>query len=122
MGKRYILDGKRAVECGDLMTWAKWFENAGNRRVADETIDGVRVSTVFLSLDYSFGDGPPMLFETMVFGGSLDQEQDRCTTWDEAEAMHEAMVARVKGANDAVQGREPALSAKRPSGTEGSGS
>jgi hypothetical protein len=32
----------------------------------------------------------------MVFGGPLDQEQDRCTTWDEAEAMHAAMVARVK--------------------------
>ena len=40
-----------------------------------------------------------MLFETMVFGGSLDQEQDRCTTWDEAEAMHKAVVERVKGAN-----------------------
>lgn len=106
MGERYILDGKRAVECGDLMTWAKWFETA-NRRVADETIDGVRVSTVFLSLDHSFGDGPPMLFETMVFGGPLDQEQDRCTTWDEAETMHKAMVARVKGANAEVTGRPP---------------
>lgn len=96
MSDRYILDGKRAVECDDLVTWAKWFGDRKNRRVADETIDGVRVSTVFLSLDHSFGEGPPMLFETMVFGGPMDQEQARCTTWDEAETMHAAMVARVK--------------------------
>lgn len=95
MSVRYILDGKRAVECPDLMTWAKWFET-GERRVADEMFDGVRVSTVFLALDHSLGYGPPMLFETMVFGGPMDQEQDRCTTWDEAEAMHAAMVARVR--------------------------
>jgi hypothetical protein len=115
VSKRYILDGKRAVECHDLMTWAKWIET-GDRRVADETIDGVRVSTVFLSLDHSFGEGPPMLFETMVFGGPLDQEQGRCTTWDEAEAMHAAMVTRMKGQGSNVEltGAEPASSAERP--------
>jgi hypothetical protein len=95
MNGKYILDGKIAVECHDLKAWAKWYET-GNRRVADETINGMRVSTVFLSLDHSFGEGPPMLFETMVFGGPLDQEQDRCATWDQAEAMHKAMVYRVK--------------------------
>lgn len=95
MTDRYILDGKRAVECPDPITWARWYESA-NRRVALETIDGVRISTVFLALDHSFGEGPPMLFETMVFGGPLDEEQDRCATWEEAEAMHKAMVARVR--------------------------
>ena len=95
MTDRYILDGKRAVECPDLIAWARWYESA-NRRVASDTIDGVRISTVFLSLDHSFGEGPPMLFATMVFGGPLDKEQDRCTTWEEAEAMHKAMVARVR--------------------------
>ena len=95
MTNPYILDGKRAVECPDLLTWAAWSESA-HRRVAIEEINGVRVSTVFLALDHSFGEGPPLLFETMVFGGPLDQELDRCTTWEEAEAMHAAMVARVK--------------------------
>lgn len=95
MTDRYILDGKRAVECPDLTAWATWY-GSGNRRVASDTIDGVRISTVFLALDHSFGEGPPMLFETMVFGGPLDEEQDRCTTWEEAEAMHTAMVARVR--------------------------
>ena len=51
---------------------------------------------VFLGLDHSFGSGPPLLFETMVFGGPLDEEMDRYTTWDEAEAGHKAMVKRVQ--------------------------
>jgi hypothetical protein len=29
--------------------------------------DGRRVSTVYLGMDHSFGDGPPLLWETMVF-------------------------------------------------------
>lgn len=92
---KYILDGKRAVKCPDLLTWAEWFETK-NRRVASDMIGDVKVSTIFLALDHSFGSGPPLLFETMVFGGPLDQEQTRCATWEEAEAMHAAMVARVK--------------------------
>jgi len=91
----YILEGHKAVPV-DLMTWAEWFEkNNGNRHVADETIEGVRISTVFLGLDHAYGGGPPMIFETMVFDGPLDQEQDRCSTWEEAEATHAKMKERV---------------------------
>lgn len=95
---QYILKGKTAVACGDIKEWGEWFGKA-DRKVARETIDGVEVSTVFLGLDHSFGDGPPLLFETMVFGGEMDGDQDRCTTWEQAEEMHRAMVARVKGHN-----------------------
>jgi hypothetical protein len=93
MGK-YISDGKIAVECEDLMKWGMWFETA-KRHVADEIVNGVRISTVFLGMDHSFNDGKPILFETMVFGGDLNGEMDRCSTWDEAVAMHETMVKRV---------------------------
>lgn len=65
------------------------------RRVGHtETWNG-EVSTVFLGLDHSWSGPPPLLFETMVFGGTLDQEQVRYSTWDEAEAGHAAMVAKV---------------------------
>lgn len=50
----------------------------------------------FLGIDHNWGVGPPLLFETMVFGGWLDGEQERCSTWDEAEAQHKTMVLRVK--------------------------
>ena len=95
MGDKYILEGKQTVECNDLITWARWFET-GNRRVAEDIISGVRISTIFLGLDHAFRGGPPMLFETMVFGGALNEEQERCTTWDQAEQMHKNMVERVK--------------------------
>lgn len=93
---KYILDGHTPVEERDLHTWAKWFET-GSRQVANDHVGAVRVSTVFLGIDHRFGgDGPPILFETMVFGGPLDDEQDRYSTWEEAEAGHAAMLARVK--------------------------
>jgi len=36
----------------------------------------VHVSTVFLVVDHSFGGGVPILFETMVFGYSKDDDDD----------------------------------------------
>jgi hypothetical protein len=87
MSEHYILDGKKAIPC-DLMTWARAFEKQG-RHVAFSEKDGVKVSTVFLGLDHRFGDsGPPLIFETMIFGGEHDQYQERYSTWEEAEAGH----------------------------------
>ena len=100
MSSRYILEGHNLVPCEDLMEWADWFEKT-ERHVANEVVDGgPQVSTVFLGMDHGgiFNQGPPILFETMVFGGPLDQEQDRYATWEEAEAGHKAMVARVRAA------------------------
>lgn len=87
MTDKYILDGHNAVPCDDLMKWAKWIEKA-DRHVAQETRGEVRVSTVFLGLDHSFGGPTPILFETMIFGGEHDGYQQRCSTWDEAAEMH----------------------------------
>ena len=67
-------------------------------RVDVTKIDEVVISTVFLGLDYRMSRrGPPLLFETRVFGGSLDRFQNRCATWDKAEAMHAEAVALVRG-------------------------
>lgn len=74
------------------------FESADARRVASTRLpDGKWVSTVHLVFDHSFGDGPPLIFETMVFRneddmGELDVE--RYATREEALAGHEAMVQR----------------------------
>ena len=86
MAEHYILKDRKPVAV-DLMTWAN-FLSEENRRVAWTENGDVHVSTVFLGLNHQFGDGPPLLFETMIFGGEHDQYQDRCSTWDEAEAMH----------------------------------
>ena len=93
-----ILAGHSVVVCNDILEWGRWLETA-DRTVADTTVWGERVSTVFLGIDYSFDDGPPLWFETMVFGVSpLGGVQVRYTTWDEAEAGHTAIVERVKAA------------------------
>lgn len=97
----YTLDGREPKRVS-MREWAPWFE-AANRRVARTNITPkISVSTIFLGLDHSFGAGPPILFETMVFGGALDRETARYSTYDEAEAGHAAMVERVKCASSPI--------------------
>lgn len=95
--KLYVLDGKEPRRVDSLMEWSRLFE-IDNRQVAETWIGPVRISTVFLGVDHSHFDGPPLIFETLVFGGALADEMDRYSTFDEAEAGHAAMVARVKAA------------------------
>ena len=92
--KKYILKGRKIVEA-DLMTWAKFFKSP-DRIVKQETLsNGIRVSTVFLGLDHNFGEGEPLLFESMVFG--LDDEvQERYSTYDQAEEGHKKLVEEYK--------------------------
>jgi hypothetical protein len=94
MSDHYILKGHEPVEEPDLLRWGKWFGTA-DRHVALSIQGDVRVSTVFLGLDYSFGDGPPLLFETMAFVGDEEQGCERYSTWDEAEAGHRRWVAEI---------------------------
>jgi hypothetical protein len=65
-------------------------------RVALTTIGQVDISTVFLGLDHNFFGGKPLLFETMVFGGDNNEYQNRCSTWEEAESMHQLAVEMVR--------------------------
>lgn len=85
---KYILCGHQPVVVQDLFTWARWFETA-DRQVANTDRGDVRISTVFLGLDHSFGVGDgPLLFETMIFGGPEDGYCERYATWADAEAGH----------------------------------
>ena len=97
MSDYYTLDNRKAVPCS-LHVWGAMMQDACSLRVAGTSIGDMRVSTVFLGLDRSFGEGPPLLFETMAFGlpESEGEWQERCTTWEQAEAMHEAMCDRVR--------------------------
>ena len=70
----------------------------GHHRVIVQTDvnEDVKVSTVFLELDYQWVDGPLPTYETLVFGGEMDGEKERYSTKDEAVAGHDAMVQRVQ--------------------------
>jgi hypothetical protein len=59
------------------LKWAALFEDTKSRFVGNTTtIYGERLSTIWLGLDHSFGQGPPLIYETMLFAPS-DREQDR---------------------------------------------
>ena len=93
---KYILKDKKAIRCDDLSEWGAWFETA-DRIVAKTTLpDSKKISTVFLGLDYSFENGKPLLFETMVFpeDSYLDLDMERYSTWEEAEEGHKKMVEK----------------------------
>lgn len=99
MSDKFILvEGKPVLE-PDLIKWAKWFET-GNRVVEQTQLEeNIQVSTVFLGFDHSFGYGhDPVLWETIVFGGTLDGEMDRYTSLEEAKRGHNKWVIRAKKA------------------------
>lgn len=71
------------------------------RRVAKTEFPGdVMVSTVWLALDHSFGVGPPLIFETMIFGGDHSGLQWRYATEEEAAAGHERVVEALRDGRD----------------------
>jgi len=94
--KKYILGKNHELIETDLMTWGKFFEDGKNRQVAFDIIGEAQISTVFLGLDHNFGEGEPLLFETMIFGGKRDQEQWRWHTWKEAKEGHQKIVEEFK--------------------------
>lgn len=102
MSEHYILDGHTPVKT-DLMTWARWFVEGDHRQVKQTLMGDVDVSTVFLGLDHRFGEGPPLIFETMIFGGEHDEFCERYSTWEEAEAGHARAVALVSASSEAAK-------------------
>jgi hypothetical protein len=76
--------------------WLRGFGDDETKRVAADDIGDVTVSTVWLGLDHSFGDGPPLIFETMVFGGDYDEWCERYATEAAAVTGHARIVAALR--------------------------
>lgn len=59
----------------DYREAVRLLEDVDYRRVAWDAVGDLEVSTVWLGLDHSFGLGPPLIFETMIFeAGPLNTE------------------------------------------------
>lgn len=100
----YTLQDKVPVLEPDLLRWARWFEEADRSVAVTHLPGGVYVSTVFLGTDHNWTRrGPPLLFETMIFGGPYDQKWSlRCSTWKQAEIQHQqSIIAAVSKMTDA---------------------
>lgn len=93
----YILDKRGRPKKVNVLDLSRATILESNRRVARTKLGPSLISTVFLGVDHNFGKGPPILWETMVFGGKLDQYQERCAGGKRnAKSMHRRVVARVK--------------------------
>lgn len=92
---KYILDEQgNPIEEPDVLKWGEWFETSNaRRRVADTKSGSVRVSTVFMALDHSFGGEVPVLYESMVWVDGKDVEQERYETKLQALMGHQKLVA-----------------------------
>ncbi len=109
---KYILEGHEPKLAEDLLEWGSWFETADRIVAKTQISDDIEVSTIFLGLDHSFGEGPPLLFETMIFGGSLDQEMNRYPTWDEAEKGHQEIVQKAKESLESKEKHKKSIKGK----------
>jgi len=93
----YVLNAAGEPEPASVLEWGKWLEEASTDRTRviaqdkDESQDGeIMVSTVFIGLDYNFlGEGPPILWETMILGGPLHGYQERYSSRGAALAGHQ---------------------------------
>src|SRR3954466_3553268 len=86
----YVLDdaGKPQPET-NISRWARWRAEV-DPRIGLEYVGDVRVSTVFLGVDHRhLGKGPPILWETMIFGGRHHHYVERYTSRTDALAGHE---------------------------------
>ena len=103
MGRYYILRDCEVIEEPDYKKWSAWFESAYKKVeiVAESRLGGSTVSTRFLALSMTLApDSPPMVFETRVNGGWLDNQQERFSSLVEATAGHENWVRRVKESDE----------------------
>ena len=98
MNEKYILVDQHPVPEPDVIAWGRWFENAKDQRIVCRTTVGdANVSTVFLAIDHRFfGDGPPILWETIIFGGRYDEWQARHTSREDAERHHRKVVEALR--------------------------
>src|SRR5690348_9039004 len=99
--RHYRMDGSPYPE-GDvgLLEWAMDLEKP--RHVAQDLLwNGILVSTVWLGLDHNYSEwGPPLIFETMTFDhlrqySTYREEQERYSTYEDAEEGHRRMVDKV---------------------------
>lgn len=110
--QHYVLDEDgEAVPEPDLLAWGAWLGEAsrsGGRHLGNDTVNGLRVSTVFLGMCHNHAryrepNMAPTLWETMVFderGGETESPwhhyQDRYDSREAALAGHAEVVRRLR--------------------------
>lgn len=91
----YVLVGRKPVIVNEE-AWSKWMRTK-KRFLFQDIVNGILVSTVFLSVGYQrTDDGKCKFFETMVFGGRYDHYRVLYEEFDCARKGHKIILDRVK--------------------------
>ena len=101
MGRHFILRDGEVVEEPDAAAWARWYEEhyESVRLIARTEVADAVVTTEFLPIGMDVSRGaPPLLFETRVRGGWLDQASELHASVDEAHAGHRRWVEKIRAA------------------------
>lgn len=97
----YVLVDRKPVACRDAADYDQRVTNGAHglaTHIARTNTDSAWVSTVFLGVNHQrLKDEPPVLFETMVFGGESDGLTVRTMAWARARSTHLQVVAIVVG-------------------------
>lgn len=93
MSDKYVINADNSVSpMDDFVEWSSRFETDERRIAYTHMADGRVVSTVFLGINHRyFSDGPPLLFETMVFPsekGFSEEWVERTSTYAKAAESH----------------------------------
>ncbi len=91
-GPKYY--SRNGAQYADVMEWAKEFATSDRVVKQQRVWFFLFVSTVFLGLDHSFGEGPPLIFETMIFPCQV--YQTRYTTEKQARKGHKRAVRHAR--------------------------
>jgi hypothetical protein len=103
-----ILHSGSVVLCTDRSEWVAWMKeayDAGDFIIAQDSIEGFQVATIFLGINFNEETtGPPLWFETVVFrcskdgnlGAQIECDALRFTTFDDAIGGHGAICAKVR--------------------------
>ena len=90
----YKLEETKVTPCS-LPEWTEYFKKL-DRILWYSSEKGIQVSTVFLGIDHNFdSNGPPLLFESMVFGVN-PEVCNRYSTYDLALTGHKALCQTYK--------------------------
>lgn len=97
----YFLNENKSYRPCSIEEWSSQKEDMFRndwKHIADDLINGYRVSTVWLGLDHNHFGGEPLLFETMVFEGYdyTDLFMKRYSTYEDAKRGHEIVVGLLK--------------------------
>ena len=92
----FILKGEISCKPENYGEFLEFMESGKRIILSDELNPSSKVSTIFLTIDFSHGSGPPLLFETMAWHNNIEFEQKRYSTYEAAVTGHREVLELLK--------------------------